>query len=141
MFWNIDARNKVEATVTHCKNSICRLLKLLEPKPCYVNSLPFPLLYSNNVVLESGDKYSLNDDGSELVIKDVKKVDEGDYTCIARNKAGEKTEEVSLNVFGERISPFLYVRFSFLFSLCCSGPPCRSDSHLQQTLLHSFSIT
>uniref|UniRef100_A0A672H914 Neural cell adhesion molecule 1-like n=1 Tax=Salarias fasciatus TaxID=181472 RepID=A0A672H914_SALFA len=41
----------------------------------------------------------LNEDGSELVIKDVKKVDEGDYTCIAKNKAGEKTEEVSLNVF------------------------------------------
>uniref|UniRef100_A0A3P8YDY9 Neural cell adhesion molecule 1a n=1 Tax=Esox lucius TaxID=8010 RepID=A0A3P8YDY9_ESOLU len=53
----------------------------------------------NNVVLESDDKYTLNDDGSELIIKDVKKVDEGDYTCIARNKAGEKEEEVSLNVF------------------------------------------
>ncbi|XP_021473519.2 neural cell adhesion molecule 1 isoform X17 [Oncorhynchus mykiss] len=51
------------------------------------------------IVLESDDKYSLNDDGSELIIKDVKKVDEGDYTCIARNKAGEKEEEVSLNVF------------------------------------------
>lgn len=43
----------------------------------------------------------MNDDGSELIIKDVKKVDEGDYTCIARNKAGEKEEEVSLNVFGK----------------------------------------
>uniref|UniRef100_A0A8C8H8B4 Neural cell adhesion molecule 1 n=1 Tax=Oncorhynchus tshawytscha TaxID=74940 RepID=A0A8C8H8B4_ONCTS len=53
----------------------------------------------NIIVLESDDKYSLNDDGSELIIKDVKKVDEGDYTCIARNKAGEKEEEVSLNVF------------------------------------------
>nr|ALR85666.1 neural cell adhesion molecule 1 isoform 140a [Oncorhynchus mykiss] len=51
------------------------------------------------IVLESDDKYSLNDDGSELIIKDVKKVDEGDYTCIARNKAGGKEEEVSLNVF------------------------------------------
>lgn len=56
---------------------------------------------SDIIVLESDDKYSLNDDGSELIIKDVKKVDEGDYTCIARNKAGEKEEEVSLNVFGE----------------------------------------
>lgn len=57
--------------------------------------------HSNNIVLESGDKYGLNEDGSELVIKDVRKVDEGDYTCIAKNKAGEKAEEVSLNVFGE----------------------------------------
>lgn len=67
-----------------------------------------PLCYSNDIVLETGDKYSLNEDGSELVIKDVKKVDEGDYTCIAKNKAGEKAEEVSLNVFGKRITPFAY---------------------------------
>lgn len=62
--------------------------------------------YSNNVVLEEGDKYSLNEDGSELIIKDVMKVDEGDYTCIAKNKAGDKSQEVSLNVFGEKMSPF-----------------------------------
>lgn len=43
-----------------------------------------------------------------MIIKDVKKVDEGDYTCIAKNKAGEKAEEVSLNVFGKRIIPFAY---------------------------------
>lgn len=53
-------------------------------------------------MLEPGEKYGLNEDGSELMIKDVKKVDEGDYTCIAKNKAGEKAEEVSLNVFGKR---------------------------------------
>ncbi|KAJ8347525.1 hypothetical protein SKAU_G00261140 [Synaphobranchus kaupii] len=53
----------------------------------------------NNVVLETDDKYSLNEDGSELIIKDVKKVDEGDYTCIAKNKAGETVKEISLNVF------------------------------------------
>lgn len=63
---------------------------------------------SNNIVLESGDKYGLNDDGSELVIKDVRKVDEGDYTCIAKNKAGEKAEEVSLNVFGEEGVPLFF---------------------------------
>ncbi|XP_040005839.1 neural cell adhesion molecule 1a isoform X2 [Xiphias gladius] len=68
---------------------------------CDADGFPEPTVTwaHNNVVLESGDKYSLNEDGSELVIKDVKKVDEGDYTCIAKNKAGEKAEEVSLNVF------------------------------------------
>lgn len=53
-------------------------------------------------MLEPGEKYGLNEDGSELLIKDVRKVDEGEYTCIAKNKAGEKAEEVSLNVFGKR---------------------------------------
>ncbi|XP_075888257.1 neural cell adhesion molecule 1a isoform X3 [Nelusetta ayraudi] len=68
---------------------------------CDADGFPEPMVtwVHNNVVLESGDKYSLNEDGSELLIKDVKKVDEGDYTCMAKNKAGEKSEEVSLNVF------------------------------------------
>ncbi|XP_041808917.1 neural cell adhesion molecule 1a isoform X3 [Chelmon rostratus] len=68
---------------------------------CDADGFPEPTVTwaHNNIVLETGDKYSLNEDGSELVIKDVKKVDEGDYTCIAKNKAGEKAEEVSLNVF------------------------------------------
>lgn len=68
---------------------------------CDADGFPEPTVTwaRNNVVLEVGEKYSLNEDGSELVIKDVKKVDEGDYTCIAKNKAGEKAGEVSLNVF------------------------------------------
>ncbi|KAM8834786.1 neural cell adhesion molecule 1-like isoform 3-T3 [Synchiropus picturatus] len=68
---------------------------------CDADGFPEPTVTwtYNNIVLETGDKYSLNEDGSELVIKDVIKVDEGDYTCIAKNKAGEKREEVSLNVF------------------------------------------
>ncbi|XP_054611156.1 neural cell adhesion molecule 1-like isoform X6 [Dunckerocampus dactyliophorus] len=68
---------------------------------CDADGFPEPIVTwtYNNVVLQSGDKYSLNEDGSELLIRDVVKVDEGDYTCIARNKAGEKSLEVSLNVF------------------------------------------
>ncbi|KAM9729273.1 neural cell adhesion molecule 1a isoform 8-T8 [Menidia menidia] len=68
---------------------------------CDADGFPEPTVTwkHNSLVLETGDKYSLNEDGSELVIKDIKKVDEGDYTCIAKNKAGEKSEEVSLNVF------------------------------------------
>ncbi|XP_017575329.1 neural cell adhesion molecule 1a isoform X3 [Pygocentrus nattereri] len=68
---------------------------------CYADGYPEPTVTwtHNNVVLVPDEKYSLNEDGSELTIKDVKKVDEGDYFCIARNKAGAKEEEVSLNVF------------------------------------------
>lgn len=68
---------------------------------CDADGFPEPTVTwtRDNVVLETDDKYSLNDDGSELIIKDVAKVDQGDYTCIAKNKAGEKKDEISLNVF------------------------------------------
>uniref|UniRef100_A0AAY5ETX2 Neural cell adhesion molecule 1a n=1 Tax=Electrophorus electricus TaxID=8005 RepID=A0AAY5ETX2_ELEEL len=76
---------------------------------CYADGYPEPMVTwaRNNVVLEAEEKYSLNEDGSELTIKDVKKVDEGDYICIARNKAGEKQEEISLNVFVQPKITFL----------------------------------
>lgn len=81
----------------------------------------FSLCYSNNVILVTGDKYRLNEDGSELVVNDVIKVDEGEYTCIAKNKAGQKTEEVSLNVFGKRITPFAYDGIKNAGSFSLSG--------------------
>ncbi|XP_063063403.1 neural cell adhesion molecule 1b isoform X1 [Engraulis encrasicolus] len=49
--------------------------------------------------LEEGDKYSFNDDGSEMTIREVNKLDEGEYTCRATNKAGESEQELSLRVF------------------------------------------
>ncbi|KAJ0061436.1 hypothetical protein NL108_000857 [Boleophthalmus pectinirostris] len=68
---------------------------------CDADGFPEPTVTwaHNGVVLVSGDKYSVNEDGSELLIRDVKKVDEGEYTCVARNKAGETAQEVSLKVF------------------------------------------
>lgn len=32
---------------------------------------------------------------------DVTKLDEGEYTCIAKNKAGKDDKELSLRVFGK----------------------------------------
>lgn len=55
----------------------------------------------NEVVLEAGEKYRFNEDGSEMTLLDVAKLDEGEYTCIAKNKAGESEQELSLRVFGE----------------------------------------
>lgn len=69
-----------------------RFLRCLTPTVCSVRG---------RVVLEAGEKYSFNDDGSEMTIMEVTKLDEGDYTCIARNKAGESEQELSLTVFGE----------------------------------------
>uniref|UniRef100_A0A672SNE7 Neural cell adhesion molecule 1-like n=1 Tax=Sinocyclocheilus grahami TaxID=75366 RepID=A0A672SNE7_SINGR len=82
---------------------------------CYTDGYPEPTVTwaregegsEANIVLESDGKYSLNEDGSELTIKDVTKLDEGDYQCIARNKAGERSEEVSLNVFVQPKITFL----------------------------------
>lgn len=56
----------------------------------------------NEVVLEAGEKYSFNEDGSEMTLLEVAKLDEGEYTCIARNKAGESEQELSLRVFGKQ---------------------------------------
>ncbi|RXN12421.1 neural cell adhesion molecule 1-like isoform X8 [Labeo rohita] len=69
---------------------------------CDADGFPEPMVTwaRNNVQLESGDKYSFNEDGSEMTILDVTKLDEGDYTCIAKNKAGESEQELSLKVFG-----------------------------------------
>ncbi|XP_042342647.1 neural cell adhesion molecule 1b isoform X2 [Plectropomus leopardus] len=68
---------------------------------CAVDGYPEPMVTwtRNEVVLEAGEKYSFNDDGSEMTIMDVSKLDEGDYTCIAKNKAGESEQELSLRVF------------------------------------------
>uniref|UniRef100_A0AAR2KT22 Neural cell adhesion molecule 1b n=1 Tax=Pygocentrus nattereri TaxID=42514 RepID=A0AAR2KT22_PYGNA len=67
---------------------------------CDADGFPEPTVtWTRDVLLESGDKYSFNEDGSEMTIMNVKKLDEGDYTCIARNKAGKTEEEVSLRVF------------------------------------------
>ncbi|XP_062275700.1 neural cell adhesion molecule 1b isoform X2 [Scomber scombrus] len=68
---------------------------------CAVDGYPEPMVTwtRNQVVLEAGEKYSFNEDGSEMSIMDVTKLDEGEYTCIAKNKAGETDQELSLRVF------------------------------------------
>uniref|UniRef100_A0A3Q4BGR5 Uncharacterized protein n=1 Tax=Mola mola TaxID=94237 RepID=A0A3Q4BGR5_MOLML len=68
---------------------------------CAVDGYPEPMVTwtRNSVVLEAGEKYNFNEDGSEMTIMDVTKLDEGEYTCIAKNKAGESEQELSLRVF------------------------------------------
>ncbi|XP_061829145.1 neural cell adhesion molecule 1b isoform X2 [Nerophis lumbriciformis] len=70
---------------------------------CAVDGYPEPMVTwtRNQMVLEAGEKYSFNEDGSEMSIMDVTKLDEGEYTCIARNKAGETEQELSLRVFAK----------------------------------------
>ncbi|XP_024133339.1 neural cell adhesion molecule 1b isoform X6 [Oryzias melastigma] len=68
---------------------------------CAVDGYPEPMVTwtRNGVDLETGEKYSFNEDGSEITIMDVTKLDEGEYTCIAKNKAGKDDKELSLRVF------------------------------------------
>uniref|UniRef100_H3DFI6 Neural cell adhesion molecule 1b n=1 Tax=Tetraodon nigroviridis TaxID=99883 RepID=H3DFI6_TETNG len=68
---------------------------------CAVDGYPEPMVTwtRNGVVLEAGEKYSFNEDGSEMTLLEVAKLDEGEYTCIAKNKAGESEQELSLRVF------------------------------------------
>ncbi|KAM9734067.1 neural cell adhesion molecule 1b isoform 7-T8 [Menidia menidia] len=68
---------------------------------CAVDGFPEPMVTwtRNGIDLDAGEKYSFNEDGSEMTIMDVTKLDEGEYTCIAKNKAGEADQELSLRVF------------------------------------------
>uniref|UniRef100_UPI00398F882B neural cell adhesion molecule 1-like isoform X4 n=1 Tax=Pristiophorus japonicus TaxID=55135 RepID=UPI00398F882B len=54
----------------------------------------------DDVVIEAdGEKYVINEDGSELTINKIGKRDDGDYICIAQNKAGDVEMEITLRVF------------------------------------------
>ncbi|XP_077397706.1 neural cell adhesion molecule 1b isoform X3 [Festucalex cinctus] len=68
---------------------------------CAVDGYPEPMVTwtRNQITLEAGEKYGFNEDGSEMSIMDVSKLDEGEYTCIAKNKAGKTEQELSLRVF------------------------------------------
>lgn len=76
---------------------------------CDADGFPEPMVtwMRNNIPLKSGDKYNFNEDGSEMTIQDVTKLDEGDYTCIALNKAGKSEQELSLKVFVQPKITFL----------------------------------
>ncbi|XP_041924883.1 neural cell adhesion molecule 1b isoform X3 [Alosa sapidissima] len=68
---------------------------------CDADGFPEPIVTwtRSSVLLEEGEKYSFTDDGSEMTIREVRKLDEGEYTCIASNKAGQSEQELSLRVF------------------------------------------
>uniref|UniRef100_A0A3B3VZ57 Neural cell adhesion molecule 1b n=1 Tax=Poecilia latipinna TaxID=48699 RepID=A0A3B3VZ57_9TELE len=68
---------------------------------CAVDGYPEPMVtwIRNGVELRDEEKYGFNEDGSEMTIMDVTKLDEGEYTCVAKNKAGESEKELSLRVF------------------------------------------
>ncbi|XP_063291806.1 neural cell adhesion molecule 1 isoform X3 [Pelobates fuscus] len=50
---------------------------------------------------DEGDKYSFNEDSSEMTIYRIDKDDEAEYGCIAENKAGEDDATIALKVFAK----------------------------------------
>ncbi|XP_078388293.1 neural cell adhesion molecule 1-like isoform X10 [Cetorhinus maximus] len=69
---------------------------------CDADGFPEPQVTwkRDDVVIEAdGDKYIMNEDGSELTINKIGKRDDGDYICIAQNKAGDVELEITLRVF------------------------------------------
>uniref|UniRef100_A0A4W3HVU7 Neural cell adhesion molecule 1b n=1 Tax=Callorhinchus milii TaxID=7868 RepID=A0A4W3HVU7_CALMI len=53
----------------------------------------------DELIEADGEKYIMREDGSQLVINKVGENDDGDYICIAENKAGDFEMEITLKVF------------------------------------------
>lgn len=53
------------------------------------------------LIEDIGDKYTFNEDMSEMTIHRVEKDDEADYICIAENKAGDSEATILLKVYGK----------------------------------------
>ncbi|XP_072342734.1 neural cell adhesion molecule 1-like isoform X12 [Scyliorhinus torazame] len=69
---------------------------------CDADGFPEPEVtwQRDDVAIEAdGAKYTMNADGSELTISKIGKRDDGDYVCIAQNKAGDAELEITLKVY------------------------------------------
>ncbi|XP_072281639.1 neural cell adhesion molecule 1 isoform X9 [Pyxicephalus adspersus] len=53
------------------------------------------------LIEDVGDKYTFNEDISEMTIHRVEKEDEAEYICIAENKAGDNEATVQLKVYAK----------------------------------------
>ncbi|KAM4651270.1 neural cell adhesion molecule 1 isoform 1-T1 [Discoglossus pictus] len=56
---------------------------------------------SGELIEESSEKFSFNEDNTEMTIYRVEKEDEADYSCIAENKAGESEAIILLKVYAK----------------------------------------
>ncbi|XP_055516615.1 neural cell adhesion molecule 1a isoform X3 [Leucoraja erinacea] len=69
---------------------------------CQADGFPQPQITwqrEDIIIKADADKYSLTEDGSELMIHKVGKQDDGEYVCMAQNKAGVYELEITLRVF------------------------------------------
>ncbi|XP_069470360.1 neural cell adhesion molecule 1 isoform X2 [Ambystoma mexicanum] len=71
---------------------------------CAAEGFPDPEISwtkEGEMIEEDSDKYKFTEDGSKMTIFKVDKSDEGDYTCIAENKAGEQEASILLKVYAK----------------------------------------
>ncbi|XP_051895615.1 neural cell adhesion molecule 1-like isoform X5 [Pristis pectinata] len=91
---NIRAREMVVNATAHSGQSVTLA--------CEADGFPEPEVTwqrDDIIIRADGDKYSLSEDGSELTISKIGKRDDGEYICIAQNKAGNNELEITLQVF------------------------------------------
>ncbi|XP_040181945.1 neural cell adhesion molecule 1 isoform X9 [Rana temporaria] len=71
---------------------------------CLADGFPEPEISwtkKGELIEEVGDKYTFNEDMSEMTIHRVEKDDEAEYICIAENKAGDNEATVLLKVYAK----------------------------------------
>nr|BAA24033.1 NCAM-140 [Cynops pyrrhogaster] len=71
---------------------------------CDADGFPDPEISwtkDGEMIEDDSDKYKFTEDGSEMTIFNIDKSDEGDYTCIAENKAGEQEASILLKVYAK----------------------------------------
>ncbi|XP_077314254.1 neural cell adhesion molecule 1 isoform X9 [Lithobates pipiens] len=71
---------------------------------CLADGFPEPEISwtkRGELIEEVGDKYTFNEDSSEMTIHRVEKDDEAEYICIAENKAGDNEATILLKVYAK----------------------------------------
>ncbi|XP_073459184.1 neural cell adhesion molecule 1 isoform X5 [Aquarana catesbeiana] len=71
---------------------------------CLADGFPEPEISwtkRGELIEEVGDKYTFNEDMSEMTIHRVEKDDEAEYICIAENKAGDNEATILLKVYAK----------------------------------------
>ncbi|XP_078538491.1 neural cell adhesion molecule 1 isoform X4 [Lissotriton helveticus] len=71
---------------------------------CDADGFPDPEISwtkDGEMIEDDSEKYKFTEDGSEMTIFNIDKNDEGDYTCIAENKAGEQEASILLKVYAK----------------------------------------
>ncbi|KAM9299588.1 neural cell adhesion molecule 1 isoform 3-T3 [Gastrophryne carolinensis] len=71
---------------------------------CEADGFPEPEISwtkKGEIIEDAEDKYTYNEDRSEMTINQIEKDDEADYNCVAENKAGDSEATIFLKVYAK----------------------------------------